>query len=444
MCDTMIALGSATADGSVLFAKNSDRDPNEAQEIVHFPARDYQAGSEVKCTYRSIPQVEHTHAVLLSRPFWIWGAEMGANEHGVVIGNEAVFTRVPQEKGPALLGMDLLRLGLERGKTAHQALDVITKLLETYGQGGNCGFAHPMYYHNSFLIGDRQEAWILETAGREWAARRAGHIQSISNFISIENEWDMTSPGLVDYAVKRGWCKGRDDFSFSRCYSEPVYTRFGAGRYRQSCSTSLLQEICGKLTPSNLMQILRHHGSKESEEWTPDRAVAGAEVCMHFGFGPIRINQTTGSMVSQISREGTIHWLTGTSAPCTSIFKPFWVESGQPADYPAPKGTSDDQSLWWQHEQLHRRILQDYPARIHSFQNERDILESEFILGAAQSALQNPVEKLNYSQACLEAAAEAEREWIQQLDQMPLRHKNTFYYRNAWKKINQQGLFKEV
>ncbi len=67
----------------------------------------------VQCTYISIPQVAATHAVVLSKPSWIWGAEMGANEHGVVIGNEALFTRV-QCEGKALLGMDLVRLALER------------------------------------------------------------------------------------------------------------------------------------------------------------------------------------------------------------------------------------------------------------------------------------------------------------------------------------------
>lgn len=158
MCDTLVALGNSTKDGSVIFAKNSDRDPNEAHELVSVPRTKHAEGSMVRCTYVEIPQVPETYAVLLAKPFWIWGAEMGANEHGVVIGNEAVFTKIPAGKEPGLIGMDYLRLALERAATAREALTVITQLLEKYGQSGNCGFAHKFYYHNSFLIGQRGQA----------------------------------------------------------------------------------------------------------------------------------------------------------------------------------------------------------------------------------------------------------------------------------------------
>ncbi|RPJ38516.1 MAG: peptidase U34, partial [Chloroflexi bacterium] len=259
MCDTLVVLGTASLDGSVLFAKNSDREPNEAHQLLLVPAADHEAGSQLHCTYIQVPQVAHTHAVLLARPFWIWGAEMGANEHDVVIGNEAVFTRVPYDKKPGLIGMDFIRLALERSETAWQALETITRLLEQYGQGGNCGFAHHLYYHNSFLIADRSEAWVLETAGREWAAEKVRDVRSISNAISIDNHWDLASPGLVTTAIRNGWCKSATDFSFSRCYSDLVYTRLSDARHRQGCTIRALRDQSGKITPRALVTAQDGH-----------------------------------------------------------------------------------------------------------------------------------------------------------------------------------------
>ena len=211
MCDTMVALHSCTADGSVLFAKNSDREPNESQVLSIIPRQQHKEGENVQCTYIQIPQVSVTHAALLSRPFWMWGAEMGVNEFGVTIGNEAVFTKEPVNKETGLLGMDMIRLGLERGSNADEALEIIIKLLDDYGQGGNCGFTHKFFYHNSFIIADHKQAWVLETAGEYWAAFKVRDFYSISNGLTIGEDFDLASPGLVEHAVKKGWCRNKTD-----------------------------------------------------------------------------------------------------------------------------------------------------------------------------------------------------------------------------------------
>ena len=325
MCDTMVVLGSASAGGVTLFAKNSDRDPREAHELVRFPAAHHPPGATVRCTYIDVPQVEQTFEVLLCRPFWIWAAEMGANEHGVAIGNEAVFTRVPYEKSPALIGMDLLRLALERSRTAEEALSVITGLLAAHGQGGNCGYPGKLFYHNSFLIADPQDAWVLETAGRHWAAARVRDVGSISNCITIGERWDLASPDLVNYAVERRWCRGPEDFHFSRCYSDFLYTRFSDGRGRQCRTAALLEAKQGRLSAADLLGVLRDHGPGAGPAWTPARGLMGATVCDHAGFGPVRISQTTGSMVSHLAPDVQTHFVTGTAAPCTSVFKPVWL-----------------------------------------------------------------------------------------------------------------------
>src|SRR5947209_4629166 len=103
-CDTLVATGAATADGSVLFAKNSDRHADECQHLRSYPARDWEDGAPLRCQYLAIPQARRTHAVLGGQPFWLWGFEQGVNEHGVAIGNEAIWTRAPRAE-TGLLGM---------------------------------------------------------------------------------------------------------------------------------------------------------------------------------------------------------------------------------------------------------------------------------------------------------------------------------------------------
>lgn len=434
MCDTMVALGNATADGAVIFAKNSDREPNESQYLTFVPAENHAAGEQVQCTYRSIPQVAHTNAILLSKPFWIWGAEMGANEHGLVIGNEAVFTRLPVAKGTELIGMDYLRLALERSDSAYAAVRVITDLLAQYGQGGNCGFTHPFYYHNSFLLADRQTAWILETAGKEWAAIQVKSIGAISNALTIGSEWDLSSPDLVNFAVDQRWCKSKADFHFANCYSDRLYTPLGDGRRRQSCTLSALQSRQGALTDRDLMAYLRLH---RSVDYRPDSGVTGADVCMHAGFGPVRASQTTASLIAHLDTERPLFWWTGTAAPCTSIFKPLWWDTSLPDFGPLPAGEAD-QSLFWKHERLHRLILKNYAERQSFITLEQQRLEARFIEQVAGKNAENRAVRQAFVQTSYEEAMLAEENWFERLIEFPDKKQN-FFYNLAWNRYNDKA-----
>src|ERR1700728_2793863 len=157
MCDTLCGPGS---DGMV-FAKNSERPVGEVQLAVPFGRRPT-AGCTLRTQYLSIGDTG-AHAVFLSCPTWLWGAEHGVNEFGVAIGNERVSTvHQAAQARPALIGMDMVRLGLERSRNAEEALAVLIDLLTTYGQGGIADAAHNEAYDSSFLIADARGAFVLD------------------------------------------------------------------------------------------------------------------------------------------------------------------------------------------------------------------------------------------------------------------------------------------
>ncbi|NSW51921.1 MAG: C69 family dipeptidase [Anaerolineae bacterium] len=435
MCDTMVALPPVTRDGSLLFAKNSDRDPNEAHEVILLPAADYLPGSSLQATYLEIPQASHTYAVLLCKPFWIWGAEMGANEHGVVIGNEAVFSKVPAGKEPGLIGMDYLRLGLERGETAEDALHVIIQLLEQYGQSGNCGFDHPMYYHNSYLIADPNTAFVLETVGKEWAYQQVHDVCSISNQISITNQFDGVSEKLVTQALEKGWCDDAAAFHFHRDYSDAIYTRFADGERRSCESMQGLKNHSGDISVNTMFSILRHHRN----EVPSTSSVFGADICMHAGYGPIRGSQTTGSLVANIRPEGATFWVTATSAPCSSIFKPVWFDAGLPDMGPRPKGKFDPKSLWWQHELLHRMVIQNYDECMATITEERDAFE-ESVIGEIATVQSMPSQsKRKFTDRVFADALALECKWIEMLITGERKSRQFVLHRKAWETWNRKA-----
>lgn len=439
MCDTIVALPGATATGGVLFGKNSDRERNEAQAVEFLPRARHADGARLDCTYIAIPQVRETLAVLLCRPFWIWGAEMGANEHGVVIGNEAVHARIPPQQEQALIGMDLLRLGLERAATAAAAVEVITTLLEQHGQGGSCGHLSPRFYHNSFIIADPREAYVLETVGRMWVVERADGVRSISNAYSIGRGFTRASPSLVDHARTQGWCRDVADLNVAAAFSDLKQDTISQGRARCARSTALLQRATGRLLASDMMAILRDHGSaaEADPDWHPQDALTRT-ICMHAADGE-RGGQTVGSLVSELRNDRIVHWVTATAAPCTSIFKPVLPGIALPAHGSRPTDRFDPRTLWWRHEQLHRAMLDEFPIHLAAIRAERDALEAAFrsridgVLTGGSDA--------DRTQAVAECWADAdatERRWLDEIGGSAVRSTRA-QYRASWSEMNRRA-----
>jgi secernin len=394
-CDTWIALTDATEDGFTIFGKNSDRPLFDCQPLMFYPRKTWPAGSELNLGRLTVPQVEETYAIMGSSPYWCWGYEEGINEYSVVIGNEGIWTKVfteeidayiegkEQKYGPT--GMDLVRLGLERGKTAYEALKVIAEFTEKYGQFGSGTPTISVIaggYHNSYIITDPNEAWVLETAGNHWVAKRfSTGITSISNTLSIETDWDLASFGLVDYAIEKGWwSKDKADvFDFTKAYLDdtPVSKeKRMKALERAMCSRNLLIEKEGDITLGWMKQIARDRSSTPS----------------------IDLDQTASSCIAilpnTIDEIPVFWWCPAT--PSNSCYVPFFIYGsklpeivskagtyGKTIDWPS-KVKADEfssESYWWLFRDLCDKVRINYEERNPVVRAEFDLLEKDFESG---------------------------------------------------------------
>ncbi|MEZ4658792.1 MAG: C69 family dipeptidase [Caldilineaceae bacterium] len=239
-CDTMVALANATRNSQTIFAKNSDRPADECQPLVQRAAQTHAPGSLTQCQFVTLPQAENTHRHVGSRPYWCWGYEHGFNEHQVVIGNEALPSKLPEATEPKLVGMELLRLGLERGRTAAEAVEVITGLVTQYGQGKFANDAGVRTYDNGYIVADPHEAYVIETAGHEWAVQRVQNAIGISNVYSVETHWEQISPTARQTAIEHGWPQDANErLNFADAYTANSRTE-GSGAMRRARSCAVL------------------------------------------------------------------------------------------------------------------------------------------------------------------------------------------------------------
>lgn len=432
MCDTFIALPNATYDGSVIFAKNSDREANEPQIIEYHPSKLYSKKSQLKCTYINIPQVEKTHAVIISRPFWMWGAEMGVNEHGVVIGNEAVFTKLKVATANVLTGMDLLRLALERSDSAVKAKQLIIDLIQAFGQGGIGGYLDRKFkYHNSFLIADKKEAWVLETAGIYWATKKVDDFYAISNGLTITDDYDAIHPDAIAFATKKGWVKGK--FSFSSAFSDYLYTTFSGSKERQCRASELLKNNYFKIDVSMTMAHLRNH---HEDDFSPSKSLIGKSICAHAANSVTRhASQTTSSMIVHLTTDKPTVWITATSAPCLSVFKPLWFTGMVIPDLGLkPEALFNKDSFWWQNELVHRQILKDYKNRFKLIISERDELEAQLLKQVYCDKKKTFLE----TKVAFEEHWKLLDKWLLDIEKMPVKKSPNLFYKAYWKQLNKK------
>lgn len=272
-CSSILVTRGASVDGSVMITYSCDA-PAVYSGLGVCPAQDHKPGEMVDCGEKGkIPQVPHTYRT------------MGMmNEFQVAI-SESTFGGRPEAMNPqGKLGYGhMMHLGLQRGRTAREALMAMIKLVEEHGYGD---------VGESISISDPQEAWIWEIVGSgpggkggAWVAIRIpdGHIavhanqSRIAEFPRNDPNNCLFSDNVESFAISKGWYdpKAGKPFRFFEAYCPATPTQ------RRACETRVWS-IYRRVAPSKNFSSDWHRGKPGSEPYPlsiePDSKISVADV----------------------------------------------------------------------------------------------------------------------------------------------------------------------
>ena len=226
-CTNFIVGKNASTDGSVMCTYNADS-YGMFTGLCHYPAGTHAKGEMRKIidydTYvchGEIPEAPVTYNVIGN-----------INEYQVSIGETTFGGREELVDTTGLIDYgSLMYLGLQRAKTAREAIDVMTSLVAQYGYNSE---------GETFTICDPNEAWIMEMIGKGpgrtgavWVAIRipddaiCAHANQsrITTFDQKDKKNVLYSKDVIKFAREKGFFDGKDkDFSFNDAYAYPDFS----------------------------------------------------------------------------------------------------------------------------------------------------------------------------------------------------------------------------
>ena len=226
-CTNFIVGKKASVDGSVICSYNAD-DYGMFIGLAH-----YAAGTHKKGEMRDIVDWDtHKYIGKIPEAPVTYNVIGNINEFQVTIGETTYGGREEMVNPDG--GIDygsLIYLGLQRSRTAREAIKVMTTLAQTYGY---CSEGE------TFTICDPNEAWIMEMQGKGkgekgvvWVAQRipddaiCGHANQsrIGKFNMKDKNNVMYAKDVVAFARKKGWFSGKDaDFNWKMTYAKPDFS----------------------------------------------------------------------------------------------------------------------------------------------------------------------------------------------------------------------------
>jgi dipeptidase len=422
MCDSFVALPSATTTKTTLAAKNADCEINEAQAVLRLPRRRYPEGAMMRSTHIVVPQVRETHEIIIDKSYWTWGGEIGINEHGLAVGNEAIFSK-SEEGSDGLITGDLLRLMLERARSCDEAMQVLGDVLAAHGQGGNCELRGNSHFDSSYLVSDRSSAYVIETAGREWVVRRVEGVGAISNAMTIHADWQESRTSLKQNS------SGKIDFQ--RAFEDEEKVAAVGARQRQKVAFDWLKGREGRIGLRTMADLLRQH----PDDYDPAEGEVCTNICMHAGPHPNRFWQACGAMIMETAPEGAMAWATATSGTCVSIFKPVYFGVPMPEAGPLPRETYTDGALWWKHEHLHRRAMASFQTLGAEIRASFEHLEDGFFAEGRNLIAAPAAQKAEFMDHCWRLAGDATDRWIADLERRNVTFQNAAFSA-TWDRFN--------
>ena len=234
-CTSFIIGKKASTDGSVMVTYNADS-YGSYYPFYYSPAAIHKAGEMIEVYDRDTNEYRGKIAQV-AETYNVTGY---INEYQVSIGETTYGGREEMVDTTGILDYgSLMLIALQRSKTAREAIDVMTNLVETYGY---CSEGE------SFSICDPNEAWIMEMQGAGkngvvWVAIRipdeaicAHANQSRITFFTQakklnkkKNRYETAdciySANCIKYARQQGWFTGKDEeFSWNAAYAAPDFS----------------------------------------------------------------------------------------------------------------------------------------------------------------------------------------------------------------------------
>jgi hypothetical protein len=338
--DLVVALGQATVSGNTLFAANSYGQATQRHRLQLTSGGPHAPDEFVRVAYVRLPQARQTYSVLGHQPDGSWGFTHGVNENHVALGVTGWHSRLPAVGG-GLTGTDLARLALERSHTALQAIDVLTDLITRHGECPETGTRAPA--DNLFLVADRQEAFVVEAAGRYWAIMECRQVRAVTDVALIQQDWQRLSPGLSALTIENGWWDGDGSkLDFAGCLDAQDATHIAARR-RWGRATLALEQQNGAIDSAFLRQMLLDHydGSVAAKTHRPPGAL-------------------TGSMTATLTgpADPAVAWC-AFGPPRAALYFPLWLDGDLPS---AVHGASTEGIDIWQQTQDLLALIEENDA----------------------------------------------------------------------------------